>query len=427
MLSKQGSDIKKTIFKSLLTLIIVYAALNIFFSILMPYKALKNAVYTDMREEGKHVIEKFNLYSDMLNRSYSSISYDICNKNDLITLSGIVIDDYYYLEEICRREMVATNIIKSVVIYDFESMICYDYLRGYVEIDAGIQPDQLAAGFSRQNDALYYTGVSDIFTDKKLIISFLINEELLESLVFKEKLRPDILRQVSDRAGNRIIGNEITLMENNYSPNIRKIKLDNKSYLMKMEKSSVKDYICIFLIPSKEPFQKIYKRIAFVSVIFFLLTVLIIALYQILFNRTSVNVYLKITENSFFVDDSDYTSLMSPGDLKLLYLMKSKTGFKINCSEIQQEITGELPENCCECLQIKGKATLCSPYKKTYNQILKIKKILETLKLGTIIPPRNKLDILKEGWTLQFNKNVIMIKDAALVKMKESDTARVIS
>jgi len=41
-------------------------------------------------------------------------------------------------------------------------------------------------------------------------------------------------------------------------------------------------------------------------------------------------------------------------------------------------------------------------YKNIYNRILDIKKLFESLDIGTIISPDNERNILTEGWKLRF-------------------------
>ena len=47
-------------------------------------------------------------------------------------------------------------------------------------------------------------------------------------------------------------------------------------------------------------------------------------------------------------------------------------------------------------------SVLCPKYKNIYNRILDIKKLFESLGIGTIISPDNKRNILTEGWKLRF-------------------------
>ena len=406
---KHRFNILKTIFIILLVATLFYAVFNIMFSILLPYRSLKKNIDTDFSEQGTHVINIFDLYIDMLNGSYSSISYDLFNKNEFLDQN--IMDNPGYLAKLCQREIIAANIIESVCIYDPESRIYYDYLTGLNTMGGHDMNRQFPSGFSRYNDLLFYTGVADLYTDTSLVVSFQINERLLESFVFDNIKTSDTLCAVTDISGNRVIGDYIDIKDIPYEMGVQNISIASVDYFMKRQKSSEKGYQCLLLIPETGAFEEIDKRIAVISVSIFILVVLLIVMYRVLFVKTTLKVYFRITGYSLSVDDLDYSALLSDGDLKLLYLFACKDNLKINCSEIQHELTGILPSACHDCRQNSVKATMCPAYKKTYNQILKIKKTIETLKIGTIIPPQNKLDILKEGWTLNLYNNICLIRD----------------
>lgn len=130
------------------------------------------------------------------------------------------------------------------------------------------------------------------------------------------------------------------------------------------------------------------------------------------------NVVVTIQKDAISVENNDFSSLLSKKDLLLLWLLtKTNTSeYKsITCSDVVRAYSEYCCENennyqqCQNCLEAHYKATVCKQYKQIYNQILKIKKILETFRVGTIIQPDNKMHIKEEGWKFVPYKNVKII------------------
>lgn len=65
--------------------------------------------------------------------------------------------------------------------------------------------------------------------------------------------------------------------------------------------------------------------------------------------------------------------------------------------------------NCGECLERNYTATRCPKYKNLYNRILNIKKLFETLEIGAIIAPENKMRIKEEGWKLRLFDDIRVV------------------
>ena len=65
--------------------------------------------------------------------------------------------------------------------------------------------------------------------------------------------------------------------------------------------------------------------------------------------------------------------------------------------------------SCRECLEKGYTTTRCPKYKNLYNRILNIKKLFETLEIGTIITTENKMQIKEEGWKLRLFDDVRVI------------------
>lgn len=130
----------------------------------------------------------------------------------------------------------------------------------------------------------------------------------------------------------------------------------------------------------------------------------LLVLFQSLHTRFS------ISDNKVAINGIDYTPLLSKNDRDILMLFAKEKSHRINCSAILQKQTdGMSDENreiCASCIETRQKATLCKHYKRIYNQINKIKKFLETMRVGTILSSQNKMDITKDGWTLHVFENV---------------------
>ncbi|MEJ5189310.1 MAG: hypothetical protein WHT84_08890 [Breznakiellaceae bacterium] len=134
---------------------------------------------------------------------------------------------------------------------------------------------------------------------------------------------------------------------------------------------------------------------------------LIIGIFAIFELRSFINILVLINKESFVVDNENYSHLFGKKDLFLLWLLTQQEYKALTCSEIMQSYSTQFGQEkksfpqCTTCITHKYKATMCNEYKQIYNQILKIKKTLETLHIGTIIQPSNKMKIKEEGWRFE--------------------------
>lgn len=123
------------------------------------------------------------------------------------------------------------------------------------------------------------------------------------------------------------------------------------------------------------------------------------------------NTHVYIKKEAIVIDNTDYSNLLSAGDIRIFRAFATSKKRKINCSDVMKKILGKsVPidksaDKCSICLKENYKATLCSDYKRIYNQINKLKRFLETMNTGTILAPPNKMDITTEGWSLQLFEN----------------------
>jgi hypothetical protein len=127
----------------------------------------------------------------------------------------------------------------------------------------------------------------------------------------------------------------------------------------------------------------------------------------------SLFTHVRITEERIFINRDEYTFLLGKKDILLLHLLINAANRQATCSQIFASFgTNENSRDrndsadCGACIREKRKATLCSRYRSLYNQILKLKKFLETMKLGTIVAPENKMNIVREGWSLKLFEGI---------------------
>lgn len=142
---------------------------------------------------------------------------------------------------------------------------------------------------------------------------------------------------------------------------------------------------------------------------------LFIGLFAIKEASSYGTIIVEIQKNAIRIGNNNISNLFSKKDLLLLWLLtkiNTPECNSITCSEVVRAYSEYCCENennyqqCQNCLEAHYKATVCKQYKLIYNQILKIKKILETFLIGTIIQPDNKMHIKEEGWKFVPFKNV---------------------
>jgi len=125
---------------------------------------------------------------------------------------------------------------------------------------------------------------------------------------------------------------------------------------------------------------------------------------------------ITVSGDEFYIDNWNFSSYFSEIDKKmvLLFLHSPK---KTTCAVIDEHIRDGEPEGrgkeskweCNDCLEQDFTATRCPKYKNIYNRILNIKKLFESLEIGTLISPQNKRQIKTEGWKLRLFDDVRVI------------------
>lgn len=123
-------------------------------------------------------------------------------------------------------------------------------------------------------------------------------------------------------------------------------------------------------------------------------------------------VRVTISPDSLTADGRDYTGLLGTTDLRLLSYLANAPDRHVTCADIVVALNGvqagadAVAEDCRRCISSHEKASLCPHYRRTYNQVLKIKRTIEALGIGTIVAPPNKMNITTDGWALKLHENV---------------------
>ena len=92
--------------------------------------------------------------------------------------------------------------------------------------------------------------------------------------------------------------------------------------------------------------------------------------------------------------------------MKILRIFFGKVERGVTCSELSELIqkdtqaANDSRNPCSTCTPDNMKATTCVAYRNLYNTILELRKVLEFVGIGTILPPQNKMKIREEGWRL---------------------------
>jgi hypothetical protein len=137
------------------------------------------------------------------------------------------------------------------------------------------------------------------------------------------------------------------------------------------------------------------------------LGILLIALNALLYTRSSMLLQVRVSFRGIVIDGKDYAPLLGKNDILIIRLFIRDPERRTTCAAILRELGGPVRARACvSCRSEKHKATLCRNYRSLYNQILKIKKFLETMEIGTILPPRNKMNVTRDGWVLRLFEGV---------------------
>ncbi len=128
-----------------------------------------------------------------------------------------------------------------------------------------------------------------------------------------------------------------------------------------------------------------------------------------------IGIYRKvvITGNSISIDDYDFTDSIGSVNIEIIRCLINDKPDRCRCGDIIEFSHregvfsgGKRNYSCDECIGNNYKVSLCSSYKNIDNRVREIRKLFESLEIGTILYPENKRNILNEGWKLRFFDNV---------------------
>ena len=129
---------------------------------------------------------------------------------------------------------------------------------------------------------------------------------------------------------------------------------------------------------------------------------LIIMYFEIIQLRSRLYRRVVIGSGRITIDRYDFTSFLGEMNLKIVTRLARSAGRNVRCSDLMADISQSGDDTpCSRCVSESAKATLCPRYKTLYNRILDIKKLFESLEIGTVIYPENKMRIIEEGWKLR--------------------------
>lgn len=120
-----------------------------------------------------------------------------------------------------------------------------------------------------------------------------------------------------------------------------------------------------------------------------------------------------VAENSFVADGHEFAGVLGEVNLRLLNQFMVSRGESLQCSQLALAIPSrnepavtEIRRECEECRRQRYTATNCRRYRNLYNRIRDIRNLLESLEVGTILSPENKMNVVAEGWKLMLFENV---------------------
>jgi hypothetical protein len=124
--------------------------------------------------------------------------------------------------------------------------------------------------------------------------------------------------------------------------------------------------------------------------------------------------------DGWYLDDRIVSSLVSPQEQQILHVLFSEPEHPITCSNlirllrIGREDNTDADQECRKCLTEQWTASQCSTYRNLKNRIGDIKKYLELLQIGTIVPvSENPRHIKESGWRLRVFDDVRILPAAS--------------
>ena len=150
------------------------------------------------------------------------------------------------------------------------------------------------------------------------------------------------------------------------------------------------------------------------SIFYNLINCLILIILALIYSNLlrKMDSVLEITDKKILLNNRNLSNLISNKEQKLFRLFLSKPGFTVNCSSIRNWKSQEKHNSdCLDCIENRWTVSECSYYRNCKNQIGHLKKYLEILQIGTIIPASENMREIKEmGWKLKLFHNVVLEK-----------------
>jgi hypothetical protein len=111
-----------------------------------------------------------------------------------------------------------------------------------------------------------------------------------------------------------------------------------------------------------------------------------------------------VSDASLHIDRYNFTEYFTGTAGILVRAFLRSQGRTLTCREIAAkagEDTESGPNSCSACLEARWKVTRCKHYRNIYNMTLDIKRMLETLEIGTIVSPQDRSRVKEDGWKLR--------------------------
>ena len=116
------------------------------------------------------------------------------------------------------------------------------------------------------------------------------------------------------------------------------------------------------------------------------------------------------SDGAVLLDGAPIDFVLGAAGVRILKAFLASPERRATCADIARQAAEEgrtkRRSDCASCDAADAKASLCPEYRATYNRLLELKKLLEFLEVGSILPPKNKRRILAEGWRLALFENV---------------------
>lgn len=119
-----------------------------------------------------------------------------------------------------------------------------------------------------------------------------------------------------------------------------------------------------------------------------------------------------VSEDNLHIDRYDFSGYFTGTAGVVVRAFLRSEGRTFTCREIATQAGEETesgPNSCVACLEARWKVTRCRHYRNIYNMTLDIRRVLETLEIGTIVSPQDRSRVKEDGWKLRLFANVRVV------------------